>query len=97
MRCPEGTFGQGCQYQCPCQNKGTCDPVTGQCTCPPGFEGRYCENECQVMHSFLPEFSQEFQIHTYYRNLLPTLYEIRSTWLPIQHVVGLIIRLRKSI
>ncbi|GFY40239.1 hypothetical protein TNIN_480371, partial [Trichonephila inaurata madagascariensis] len=47
MRCPEGTFGQGCKYQCLCQNNGTCDPVTGQCACPPGFEGLYCENECQ--------------------------------------------------
>lgn len=26
-----------------CSNVGICDPVTGQCTCPAGFEGAACE------------------------------------------------------
>ncbi len=42
--CPRNTFGENCEESCPCQNGGTCDHITGVCTCPPGVNGLYCED-----------------------------------------------------
>ena len=41
--CPAGTHGLMCSDHCKCENHGECHPVTGQCTCFPGFHGRFCE------------------------------------------------------
>ena len=38
-RCPAGTYGQGCNMKCQCQNGGTCDPVDGTCACFDGYIG----------------------------------------------------------
>lgn len=35
--CPTGTHGAMCKSECRCQNGGSCDPVTGECTCTPGW------------------------------------------------------------
>lgn len=43
--CPEGRYGCGCRSTCRCPgNQTTCNPVTGQCHCPPGFTGLSCES-----------------------------------------------------
>ncbi|KAK7495683.1 hypothetical protein BaRGS_00013130, partial [Batillaria attramentaria] len=42
--CPACTAYARCQaYTCGCQNGATCTPVTGQCSCPPGYYGNHCE------------------------------------------------------
>lgn len=41
--CPEGLYGENCQHSCLCQHGGSCDPVSGQCTCPEGRTGLACE------------------------------------------------------
>ena len=40
--CPVGWFGQGCQLKCVCENNAHCHPVTGRCTCAPGWTGHSC-------------------------------------------------------
>lgn len=35
--CPEGMHGESCANRCDCQNEGTCNHVTGDCFCPPGW------------------------------------------------------------
>ena len=42
-----GKFGTGCGSICKCV-RGTCDPVTGNCTCDAGFEDETCSTQCQV-------------------------------------------------
>lgn len=37
--CPNGTYGSECASTCKCKNGATCDPVTGACTCAPGYKG----------------------------------------------------------
>ncbi|KAK6035462.1 EGF-like domain protein [Cooperia oncophora] len=36
----------GCEKVCSCENGGTCDRLTGQCKCPPGFTGLTCNQVC---------------------------------------------------
>lgn len=43
LACPTGSYGQNCQHTCLCQHGGTCDPVSGHCTCPEGWTGLACE------------------------------------------------------
>ncbi len=42
----QGTYGEGCNSICTCENGGTCDHETGMCHCPPGVEGQNCEDGC---------------------------------------------------
>lgn len=42
----QDTYGDGCTKKCKCQNEGICDPVTGECICPPGIQGKKCEDGC---------------------------------------------------
>lgn len=44
--CEPGKWGPGCERDCPCQNGATCDPVTGTCTCQPGYIGPLCDQAC---------------------------------------------------
>lgn len=46
LTCPLGTYGENCSKTCDCINKGSCDPVTGKCTCGPGHYGEKCEKTC---------------------------------------------------
>ncbi|XP_025084459.1 uncharacterized protein LOC112558294 isoform X1 [Pomacea canaliculata] len=42
--CPACTVYARCQaYSCDCQNGGTCNPMTGDCTCRPGYYGDFCQ------------------------------------------------------
>lgn len=41
--CAAGQYGEHCSGQCLCQNGGSCDSETGQCSCPPGWTGAACE------------------------------------------------------
>lgn len=36
--------GNSCSKSSKCQNGGTCNTVTGQCTCNFGYSGMFCEN-----------------------------------------------------
>ena len=45
-KCNEGFFGQDCVSECQCKNGGTCDHVTGECKCPTGVFGEFCEDGC---------------------------------------------------
>ena len=44
--CPGGTYGANCQHECKCSNHGECDPVSGACTCLPGWHGERCQHAC---------------------------------------------------
>nr|XP_009935964.1 PREDICTED: multiple epidermal growth factor-like domains protein 6 [Opisthocomus hoazin] len=41
-----GWFGPACQLSCSCGNDGHCHPVTGTCSCAPGWTGQHCQREC---------------------------------------------------
>lgn len=43
VMCPQGRFGPGCIHTCTCQNKASCDPISGCCGCTSGFYGQNCE------------------------------------------------------
>ncbi|XP_019632351.1 PREDICTED: angiopoietin-1 receptor-like [Branchiostoma belcheri] len=45
--CAENKYGSDCSNDCPdCYNGGVCHDQTGECVCPPGFSGTYCETAC---------------------------------------------------
>ncbi|KAG8520083.1 Scavenger receptor class F member 1 [Galemys pyrenaicus] len=44
--CPAGTYGEGCGSTCPTCVEGTCDAVTGECTCKAGYWGPSCNISC---------------------------------------------------
>ncbi|GMR39068.1 hypothetical protein PMAYCL1PPCAC_09263, partial [Pristionchus mayeri] len=48
--CDQGSFGAGCAGKCACSNGGRCDPVTGACSCAPGWRGKKCDRPCQDGH-----------------------------------------------
>ena len=37
--CPPGKWGEDCGNECPCLNGANCDPLSGDCTCTPGWHG----------------------------------------------------------
>ena len=39
----QGRYGKQCERVCECMNGGTCDQVSGDCVCMPGWRGRLCE------------------------------------------------------
>ncbi|XP_067118509.1 uncharacterized protein [Centruroides vittatus] len=46
--CQDGIYGPLCEHRCPnCLNGGVCHDLTGDCICPPGFNGTLCENACE--------------------------------------------------
>ena len=44
--CEPGLWGPDCSRTCPCKNGATCDPVSGDCTCTPGYHGALCDTRC---------------------------------------------------
>uniref|UniRef100_A0A663LWL9 Multiple EGF like domains 6 n=1 Tax=Athene cunicularia TaxID=194338 RepID=A0A663LWL9_ATHCN len=44
--CPEGFYGLECREACNCLNGARCDHATGQCHCPPGWDGPRCGQPC---------------------------------------------------
>ena len=44
--CPAGRWGPSCSHRCPCYNGASCDPVSGECTCSPGWQGERCDSQC---------------------------------------------------
>ncbi|XP_023334131.1 protein draper isoform X2 [Eurytemora carolleeae] len=45
--CPPNKWGKGCQMNCKCTAPGSsCDPLSGLCICPPGFQGPNCLDKC---------------------------------------------------
>ncbi|GBN31644.1 Multiple epidermal growth factor-like domains protein 6 [Araneus ventricosus] len=45
--CDEGFYGRHCDRPCDCVNAVSCDPLTGQCQCFPGWKGRRCDAGCE--------------------------------------------------
>ncbi|KAG0718725.1 Multiple epidermal growth factor-like domains protein 6 [Chionoecetes opilio] len=43
-----GFWGKGCQEACSCEHGSQCHHVTGECRCPPGFNGDKCQFVCPV-------------------------------------------------
>ena len=41
--CPNGHWGKDCLKNCQCQNNGLCNSINGECDCPPGWIGDYCD------------------------------------------------------
>lgn len=42
--CPPGTYGEDCNQVCQCSARNEdCHPVTGRCTCLPGYHGNHCQ------------------------------------------------------
>lgn len=44
--CEEGYFGNGCKGVCVCRNNATCNPISGACSCKPGWRGQHCDRPC---------------------------------------------------
>ncbi|XP_065192187.1 uncharacterized protein LOC135823264 [Sycon ciliatum] len=48
-QCPMDVFGSNCTMQCTCLH-GSCNHITGNCTCSPGFTGRNCSEAITCDH-----------------------------------------------
>lgn len=40
--CPQGSWGPECIHTCNCHNGAQCSAVDGECSCSPGWTGRFC-------------------------------------------------------
>ncbi|GFX21494.1 multiple epidermal growth factor-like domains protein 6 [Trichonephila clavipes] len=45
--CEGGFYGPHCDRPCDCVNAISCDPLTGQCLCFPGWKGQRCDEGCE--------------------------------------------------
>ncbi|XP_078245809.1 uncharacterized protein LOC110085536 isoform X2 [Pogona vitticeps] len=41
---------KNCLLQCSCNSDAPCSPITGECSCPPGWIGRDCKQPCPEKH-----------------------------------------------
>lgn len=58
--CPQGFYGLDCQEKCLCLNGGSCDHVSGVCSCPAGWIGPHCNlSEWQVHRQTLTVLTGE--------------------------------------
>ncbi|KAJ7424795.1 hypothetical protein WISP_26615 [Willisornis vidua] len=46
VQCDEQSWGPGCRQSCNCHHGAPCDPLTGVCSCPPGFVDPLCHQPC---------------------------------------------------
>lgn len=44
--CDEQSWGPDCGQRCLCHHGAPCDPLTGVCSCPPGFTDPLCRQPC---------------------------------------------------
>lgn len=56
--CPQGFFGLDCQEKCLCLNGGSCDHVTGVCSCPAGWIGAACDQSEWQVHLWESKYFQ---------------------------------------
>ncbi|KAK7481053.1 hypothetical protein BaRGS_00027689, partial [Batillaria attramentaria] len=58
--CQEGTYGADCASTCACNiyNTESCDPVTGTCSCRPGWHGDSCADDVNECHQTTPLFTR---------------------------------------
>ncbi|KAF1413267.1 Platelet endothelial aggregation receptor 1, partial [Spheniscus humboldti] len=45
--CDERSWGPGCEHRCDCRHGAPCDPLSGVCSCPPGFADPLCSQPCK--------------------------------------------------
>lgn len=43
LACESDEYGKDCSGMCNCAVEKRCDPITGECLCPPGRLGTHCE------------------------------------------------------
>ena len=43
LACDSGMYGKECSGTCNCSAQKSCDPITGNCLCPPGRSGERCD------------------------------------------------------
>lgn len=48
LPCENGYYGDGCSRLCDCGNGASCDAVTGECECTPGWLQPTCLTACNV-------------------------------------------------
>lgn len=62
--CPWGFYGLDCQEKCLCLNGGSCNHISGECSCPAGWIGPFCNlSELQLHHTKLPNDEMPPQCH----------------------------------
>lgn len=54
--CPWGFYGLDCQEKCLCLNGGSCNHISGECSCPAGWIGPFCNLSELQLHQ-----TQSFQ------------------------------------
>lgn len=47
--CPPLRYGEGCSQECTCQI-GSCHHITGNCSCPVGYNGLNCDHGKSFIH-----------------------------------------------
>ena len=51
--CLPGTYGDRCEQDCKCGEGEPCYHITGDCRCPPGYNGPSCEQRmCLIYFRF---------------------------------------------
>lgn len=80
--CAEGHFGKNCSFSCKCKNGASCDPVNGNCRCPPGVSGDLCQDGETLL--FVSSFNADFPAKiksNYFKGTLDILHLQRSIFL----------------
>lgn len=80
--CAEGHFGKNCSFSCKCKNGASCDPVNGNCRCPPGVSGDLCQDGETLL--FVSSLNAGFPAKiksNYFKGTLDILHLQRSIFL----------------
>jgi len=66
--CGVGYFGFQCGQLCGCENNAMCNPVTGACTCEPGWSGPLCKQRTYLYIIFYIWNSRKTTAHIILNN-----------------------------
>ena len=53
LACPPGKWGEDCGNECPCLNGAQCDPLSGDCTCTPGWHGNIMNSKGRLRYNII--------------------------------------------